>query len=349
MKLLIITQRLDKNDAVLGFFHRWIEEFAKEIDKVFVISQYTGNYSLPENVEVFSLGKEKKISKALQLFNFYRALFRDLKKADAVFVHMVPMWVVLGWPFFRAKRKKIFLWYTHKSVTFWLKFAEKAVVKIFTASPESFRLFSKKVLVVGHGIDIEAFQPRHRKTKAKNQKLIILSVGRIAKAKNQKTLLETADILANQKNFKNFEIQFIGAPILKQDQEYFEEIRKFASEKKLEKFVKFLGDVPHGVIKNYYEKADIFAHLSRTGSVDKVVLEAIVMGVPVYSSSEAFKNILPFQFLISDKPNELAEKIISFTPPPEEIMSALRDYAIRNHSLKNLISKITREMRIRKA
>lgn len=175
-------------------------------------------------------------------------------------------------------------------------------------------------------------------------KLKIISIGRVAEAKNQKVLLEAADILVNQKDFKNFEVDVIGAPILKPDFEYLKNLKKFVSEKKLEEFIKFIGDVPHESIREYYEKADIFVHLSKTGSIDKVVLEALAIGVPVYSSSEAFKNILPPQFLIFDNPRELAEKIANFTPPSDEAVSSLRDYVVENHSLDNLISKIVKEM-----
>ena len=31
MKLLVITQKVDKNDAILGFFHRWLIEFYTNI------------------------------------------------------------------------------------------------------------------------------------------------------------------------------------------------------------------------------------------------------------------------------------------------------------------------------
>lgn len=31
VKLLIITQKIDINDPILGFFHKWIEEFAKMV------------------------------------------------------------------------------------------------------------------------------------------------------------------------------------------------------------------------------------------------------------------------------------------------------------------------------
>ena len=58
MKLLILTQKMDKNDDLLGFFHNWVSEFAKKCEKVTVISLGIGEYSLSDNVKVLSLGKE---------------------------------------------------------------------------------------------------------------------------------------------------------------------------------------------------------------------------------------------------------------------------------------------------
>ena len=39
IKLLIITQKVDRNDDVLGFFHGWITEFAKHVEEVTVLIQ----------------------------------------------------------------------------------------------------------------------------------------------------------------------------------------------------------------------------------------------------------------------------------------------------------------------
>jgi len=58
MKLLIITQAVDTTDSNLGFFHGWIEEFARHCSKVTVICLREGKHSLPTNVRVLSLGKE---------------------------------------------------------------------------------------------------------------------------------------------------------------------------------------------------------------------------------------------------------------------------------------------------
>ena len=73
MKLLIVTQKVDKNDPILGFFHRWIEEFARHVEFVTVICLGVGEYSLPVNVKVLSLGKEKKKSRLKYIFMFYKS------------------------------------------------------------------------------------------------------------------------------------------------------------------------------------------------------------------------------------------------------------------------------------
>src|SRR3990167_2087068 len=152
MNLLILTQKVDKRDDNLGFFHHWLEKFAEKTDKMFVITNFVGEYSLPDNAQVFSLGKEKGFGRIRRYFNFYKYIFEELPKSDAVFIHMIPAWVILVWPVAAIYRKKIYLWYTHKSLTFSLRLAEKLVAKIFTASLESCRLNSKKIAVVGHGI-----------------------------------------------------------------------------------------------------------------------------------------------------------------------------------------------------
>jgi len=38
MKILILTQKIDKNDDILGFFHGWVAEFAQHCEKVTVIA-----------------------------------------------------------------------------------------------------------------------------------------------------------------------------------------------------------------------------------------------------------------------------------------------------------------------
>jgi len=62
MKLLVVTQVVDTEDPVLGFFVRWVEELAKHVESVEVICLREGKHMLPVNVHVHSLGKEHEQS-----------------------------------------------------------------------------------------------------------------------------------------------------------------------------------------------------------------------------------------------------------------------------------------------
>ena len=49
MRILIITQKVDKDDSLLGFFHYWIENIAALAEQVTVIALSKGSYDLPKN------------------------------------------------------------------------------------------------------------------------------------------------------------------------------------------------------------------------------------------------------------------------------------------------------------
>jgi glycosyltransferase involved in cell wall biosynthesis len=159
MKILVITQMVDANHPVLGFFHRWIEEFAHHCDAVHVLCLEEGKRDLPKNVYVHSLGKERGASRLTRLTRFYLDIWSLRQEYDAVFVHMNPVYVVLGGMLWRLLGKKVSLWYTHGTVTTTLRMATLLTHTIFTASAGSFRIKSKKVQVVGHGIDTDLFKP----------------------------------------------------------------------------------------------------------------------------------------------------------------------------------------------
>src|SRR3972149_5992145 len=101
MKLLFITQKVDKNDDVLGVYHRWIEELAKKAERIHVICLYKGRVEMPGNVEAHSLGKELPglprrglikagRSRLRYLWNFFRLIWKLRREYDVVFVHMNP-------------------------------------------------------------------------------------------------------------------------------------------------------------------------------------------------------------------------------------------------------------------
>src|SRR3989344_6197488 len=147
-RLLIVTQKLDQNDGVLGFFHEWVEHFAKHCQSVTVISLGVGSHTLPSNVRVFSLGKENRLGRLRYFFNFYKYIWQFRNTYDAVFVHMNPRYIILGWPVWRAFQKTIALWYAHGHVPFTLRMADYLTDIGFTSTPEGYRLLSHKRKIV---------------------------------------------------------------------------------------------------------------------------------------------------------------------------------------------------------
>lgn len=353
MRLLIITQKVDQSDQLLGFFIEWLKRFAQKFEKITVVCLEKGEFNLPQNVKVISLGKERfvvsgtrnvqtSIRKLGLLFNFYKYIWLESRNYDGVFVHMNPIWMVLGGICWKVMGKKRFLWYTSGGVTFKLKLAEKFAGVIFTASKESFRLSSKKVIVTGHGIDTELFKPisiyRHIDI---SKSLKLLSVGRIAPVKSYETLVDAAKILKDEG--VDFEVTMVGEAPLKRDRNYELGIRNKIEELGLARHFSFVGKVNHNDLPRYYQLHDIFIHLSKTGSLDKTILEAMACGMNVLSSNDSSRDFLSSELVFKeDDPVELAKKMMALKD--QTVDSKLRNYVIQNHNLDVLIGKISKHI-----
>lgn len=346
MKLLILTQKVDQDDDVLGFFYDWLLEFGKKCEKVTVICLEKGEVDLPENFEVLSLGKEVGDSRLKYLLNFYKYVWQKRKEYDNVFVHMNPEYIVLGGFLWKFWKKKITLWYTHKQVNLKLRIAEKLADIIFTASKESFRLESKKVQVMGHGINIHKFKIRNLKSESDFFRIIY--VGRISKIKNQKLLIEAVNELVNKQNIKDLKIKLVGAPVYSEDVEYKKSLDNYVKEKNLDSYIEFVGSVPNKEIYKYYEEADLSVNLCPTGGADKAVLESMASGIPVIVLNKTFaedlgeyKNEL---LLEAEDARELAKKITRFKDwSPEKkakVSRFLRNVVEEGHDLEYLIKNI---------
>jgi len=342
MKLLIVTQKVDRNDPILGFFHRWLLEFAKNVDKLTVICLEKGEYDLPNNVEVHSLGKEEGVSRLHYVYRFYKYIFKFRNEYDSVFVHMNQVYVVLGGIFWRMIGKKISLWYTHKSVTLSLRFATKLVDVVFSAAKESFNLKTNKLKILGHGIDINNLECINRGPIG--NPLRILVVGRITEIKGIKEIIEACNILKDEN--VPFRLSFVGDPITKTDFVYLEEVKGLIKKYSLETQIYFEGSVPNYLIREKYCDADIMINPLPTGGLDKVVIEAMTSGVIPFTSNKAFSGYfggyasdLIFQH---EDSGDLANKIIKFLEKIDVLVvrSFMVDMAKEKFNMSSLIKNI---------
>ncbi len=341
MKLIVVTQKVDAEDSDLGFFHRWLEKLAGRAD-LFVIANYVGNYNLPQNVKVYSLGKERGAGRFSKFFRYHRLLLKFLPYSDGIFFHMCPEYVLAAAPPNLIFRKKSILWYTHREVSLKLRLAAKLVGAILTASKESFRLPSEKVIIVGHGIDIEHFKPPV--PRASDDILKLLSVSRISPSKDLVFLVEALALLRGRNIEKKIRLDIVGTPITPGDFVYEAKLKELINEKGLSEEVAFLGPKLYSEMPAVYAEHDLLLHASETGSIDKVVIEAMATGLPVITSSEAFYDILPDKYSVREKkPAKMAEKIMVLKAARRDLM--LRDIVLKNHNLDKLLSLILNAFR----
>ena len=224
--------------------------------------------------------------------------------------------------------------------------AEKLVNKIYTASQESFLIKSRKVEVVGHGIDTDKFFPKKIDGSGKFK---ILFAGRISPIKDLKTLISAMGILSKEIGSGSFNLEIVGDAVDGEEQEYFNALMKIIKERKLSDCVSFSGGLRHDEMPSKYNNSDVLVNLSPTGGMDKAVLEAMSCGILVLAANETFKSILAqanynSMFRFGDA-EDFSRKIVGLMSISQEerdrIGVGLRSVMVKNHSLDNLIKRIS--------
>ena len=80
MRLLIVTQAVDREDPNLGAFYYWFEMLAKRALSVVILAGRAGAHDFPPNVKVYTfggktyLGKISRVWKFWELFSYYLSL-----------------------------------------------------------------------------------------------------------------------------------------------------------------------------------------------------------------------------------------------------------------------------------
>lgn len=344
MRLLICASTIDANHTNLGFFSEWVRAFARTAGGVVAIVQARGIDSMPNEVEIYSTGKEHGAGILFRFFKFIRLVSREMGRCDAVFVHMSPIYVLLVWPFAVFSGKPVYLWYVHKNVDLVLRIAHLLCDRVFSVSPASFRLKSRKVLFVGHGIDTSLFVPSAEQL-ASALICTIRSIGRISRAKRLMDLIEAGELLIS-KAPSDWRMEIVGSPVDRDGELYLGELQRRLAASPAKDHVHIRPGIPHRDMPAVYQTTHIFVNLSDTGSVDKAVLEAMSTGCSVITSNEAFLDMLPHESLIRElSPQRVMEAILRvwYESRPRE---DLRAVVAAHHSLDRLITRIVNEIRI---
>lgn len=339
MRWLIITQKVDQTDPVLGFFVLWLEEFYKQIGPLKVICLQKGENNLPSDIEVFSLGKEKKQSRLNYVIRFFYFLWRERKNYDQVFVHMNQEYVLLAGWWWRLTGKKIFLWRNHPAGSFLTKIAIWLANKVYCTSKQSFTAGFSKTEIMPVGINTEIFKRDNNVEKIKNS---ILFLGRISTIKKPDILIEALNLLDKQE--VSFQSLIVGDPLPK-DFLYYQSLKDRVEFLGLSDKVKFNSGIKNNETIIFYNKHEIFVNLTPSGAFDKTIFEAMACETLVVTSNLSLKGEVEDRFIFSEGDYlELVEKLKTVLSLDEkdkiEIGQKFREFCVKKHSLHLLAKKI---------
>lgn len=340
MRLLVITQVVDRNDSFLGFFHRWLEEFAAHYEHIHVICLKEGSHTLPQNVTVHSLGKEGGESRIKYVRNLVRYVWGLRREYDAVLVHMNQEYVLLAGWLWKLMGKRIYLWRNHYSGTWLTDIAAAFAMKVFCTSKYSYTRKFAKTVVMPVGIDTRAFMPQGTRVPHS-----ILSLGRIAPSKNIEVILEALKTLKDQG--AEFTASIYGDS-LPQDVGYHDTLRTYVANEGLEKNVRFFAGVPNAEAPAVFSAHQIFVNASASGMFDKAIFEAAACGALAVASSKDYAKGADPRLIFREKDaQDLARRLAELFSLDTPSLSVLQRDAERNiaaHSLSALGSKLASEM-----
>ena len=347
MRLMLFNLATDADDPILGFTTRWIQALAKRVEFIHVITMRAGRIEVPENVRVYSVGKEKGYSEPRRAVEFYRLLFRILRedRIDACFSHMIPIFTILAAPVLKAKGIPIVTWYAHLSLTWILKLAHHLSDKMVASVPTAYPYRHDKLVVVGQGIDTELFCPDER-IKPDNPPMI-LCVGRLSPVKDHPTLLKAAALLRQEWGHP-FQVVILGGPAGPQDEPYVRSLHRMVTELNLQDIVTFHPPVPMTQLPDWYRRCTVCVNLTPTGSGDKVVWEAMSCGRPCVAANGGFRETMgrwaPYLLFRHGDPEDLAQKlknVLTIGEAKRKIMGEeLRQSVLANHSLERLMERL---------
>lgn len=351
MRLLLFNLATDADDPILGFTHGWIRALAARVESVTVITMRAGRIDLPENVRVWSLGKEKGYGEPRRALEFYRLLWRAVRqeRVDACFSHMNQIFSAMAAPVLRPLGIPVVTWYAHPSLPPSVRAAHWVSSRMVSSLPGAYPYRTDKLTVVGQGIDTSIFHPPAREGALEDpvQGPLILCVGRLSVVKDHPTLLRAVARLRERRPGP-LRVVILGARGRPEDDAYVAGLEALVRELGLEDTVRFEAPVPMEQLQAWYAGADVHVNLTPAGFGDKVAWESMACGCVCLLANTDFRETLgkhadDLLFRHGDA-DDLARRLeaVLAAPPAErhETGAYLREQVIRLHSLGRLADRL---------
>jgi glycosyltransferase involved in cell wall biosynthesis len=340
MRLLFLTLVMDMHDSVLGAYHGLVKELAARMETITVICLYEGEHQLPENVKVYSLGKERKVVSAFMYVVRFKWLAWKLRhEYDRVFVHMNQEYILIAGPMWKLLGKPIYMWRNHYAGSWLTDFAATFCTKVFCTSKHSYTAKYKKTVLMPVGVDLSRFSPEGPEVREPRS---ILFLARISPSKRVDMFIEALGLLIGKG--VSFVASVYGSP-LPEDERYYETLKQRVEELGLHGRVRFHAAVPNKDTPGVYRSHEIFVNCSQSGMFDKTLFEAAASGCKVFAVSDDFADLAgqEYHFQTAEDLASRFEQALTMPDDPARI-AAFSSSLARQESLATLADCLTSEM-----
>jgi len=340
-KLVFITQQVDPGHPALAATVPKIRALADRVDEVVVLADRAVAGALPDNCRSMSFGARSRAGRGAR---FSAALTREVTgRPVAVVAHMCPIYAVLAAPLTRPLRIPLLLWYTHWARTRTLEAAARAATAIVSVDRRSFPIDSKKVVAIGHGIDLTEF-PCAGANGTPDFRLAVL--GRYSASKGLETIVRAVRLALD--SGLDVRLELHGPALNAAEREHRGQLERLVAELDLGKRVRLGHAVLRAEVPDVLARSSALVNNMEAGAPDKVVYEAAASCRPVVVSNPVFDELtdgLDIELMFPrEDPTGLAERIaalVSLAPEARaQVGRALRERVAERHSVEHWADRI---------
>lgn len=336
-ELIVLNFALDSNNPLLSHQADVVKALAQKFHNVSVITGNLGNFDRPYNVRVIDL-KWVEGNNIRNVFRLYKSFLSILKPGKTVvFSHMADVQSAFLSPLTWIMGNTHYLWYAHKHLSPYLKFASFFVSEVLTSTSGSCPLSGEKVRVIGQGVNPEIFKSR---SKIFNPLEKCVHIGRADPSKNLEILFGFAALqFASNPRFKLIQI---GDPSTNPAKQKFDKLCEKHETFISSGVIELHSSMPRNQVPEVLAKADFFVHAYK-GSLDKTLIESTFARLPVVTLNREYHQIFG-KWGGQENPTLKSEfealKTLSNTSLEQELERRFR-IAEESHSFTKWIQKIT--------
>ena len=325
-ELLVLNYTMDSSHPSLGHQFSVVTHLANYFQNISVLTtQYSGE-PCPPNIEITVVPWKQRspVQNAIQLFLVGSRTFFAFRP-NYVFSHMAPLQSIVIGPLTRLFRVRHSLWYAHAHNPRLLRTAVTLVDTVISSTKGSFPFDSKKLHLIGQGVDSRLFT---KPKEVSNSKFDFIYAGRMDTSKNVELIIHTLEKLKS--DFPEIKLTLVG----NSSNSYITKSNRT--------WVTSLNSLKREDLPNEFGKHGAFVH-AFLGSLDKVLVEAVMMQMPVLSINPEFKR----EFLVygSDGTDQslsaqVRNYLLQDSESVEKLVAANLEHALGQHELAGWITRL---------